>query len=109
MREISVLECPHIIVAIPAFGRLNPDRDLAHFALGSVLRDKGDLAGAITEYREALRLNPDYDLAHFALGFALEQKGDRRGALEEYRGAYMLNPKDPLIKRDYERLLHGVN
>jgi Flp pilus assembly protein TadD len=84
---------------------LNPNNDRVHNYLGLVFASKGDLQGAIREYREALRLNPDNALAHSCLGNALEYKGDRRGALEEYRQAYMLNPKNTSYKQDYERLL----
>ena len=55
-------------------------------------RNKGDLDGAIAEYREALRLNPNDDEAHFNLGVALGKKGDWDGAIAEYREALRLNP-----------------
>ena len=44
---------------------------------------KGDMDGAIAEYREALRLNPNNDMAHYNLGLALEHKGDWDGAMAE--------------------------
>ena len=75
----------------------------------TALRAKGDLDGAIAEYREALRLNPNNALAHNGLGFALEKKGDLRGALEEYRAATALDPKNANFKQNYERLLPQVN
>ena len=47
----------------------------AHYNLGVALGSKGDLDGAIAEYREALRLNPNNDEAHVNLGVALGQQG----------------------------------
>jgi len=77
--------------------------------VGAGLGAKGDLEGAMAEYREALRLNPNEAKAHNNLGLALEKKGHRRGALDEFRAAYMLDPKDATYKRNYERLLRQVN
>ena len=56
--------------------------------------DKGDLDGAIAEYREALRLNPNDETAHNNLGFALEHKHNFREALQEYRTAYERRAKE---------------
>ena len=48
-----------------------------HLDRGSVLADKGDLDGAIAEFRQALQLKPDDVDAHYNLGIALHSKGDR--------------------------------
>jgi len=66
---------------------------------------KGDVDGAIAEYREAIRLNPKYEVAHYNLGIALEQKGDKAGALEEYHTASVLKPNDVGYLQNYQRLL----
>ena len=42
-----------------------PDDAAAHVNLGNALDHKGDLDGAIAEYREALRLNPKDVVAHY--------------------------------------------
>ena len=88
--------------------RLDPEYLAAHNDLGNGLYTRGDLDGAIVEYREALTLNSNYSYAHYNLGLALEKKSDRRGALEEYRAAYTLNPKEPVFKSANERLLQAV-
>ena len=49
-----------------------------HFHFGVALQDKGDLEGAIAEYRAALHLNPNHVSAHEGLGTALHSKGDLR-------------------------------
>jgi len=73
---------------------LQPGDADAHYNLGNALYHKGDLVGAIAEYREALRLNPNNDLAHIGIGIALHHKGDMEGAIAEYRKAYDLKPLD---------------
>ena len=85
-----------IILALPAKGQqnVNPKNDGAHVALGMALAKKGDLDGAIAEYRKALRLNPKNEEAHALLGVALATKKDWDGAIAEYREALRLNPKD---------------
>ncbi len=69
-----------------------PDDAAAHDNLGNALDHKGDLDGAIAEYREALRLNPKDVVAHINLGVALASKGDMDGEIGEYREALRLNP-----------------
>jgi len=73
---------------------LSPKNAMAHVNLGIALENKGDLGGAIVEYREALRLNPNNDDAHVNLGIALGEKGDWDGQLREGREALRLNPKN---------------
>jgi Flp pilus assembly protein TadD len=62
-----------------------PSDAKAHFDRGTALYDKGDLDGAIAEYREAIRLRPDYAEAHVYLGNALDDTGDHDSAIAEYR------------------------
>jgi len=68
------------------------DDATTHFNRAVELHKKGDLAGALTEYRTALRLNPNLVDAHINLGTALHDKGDLAGAITEYRTVLRLNP-----------------
>jgi Flp pilus assembly protein TadD len=66
----------------------NPNNAAAHANLGDALlgpglKKKGDVDGAIAEYREALRLNPNDDDPHVNLGLALAKKKDSKGAMAE--------------------------
>jgi tetratricopeptide (TPR) repeat protein len=65
-----------------------------HESLGDALRIKGDLLGAMAEYRAALQLHPDFVNAHISLGTTLYLYGDANGAVSEYQAAIRLAPKD---------------
>lgn len=75
---------------------LQPDPKAAemHESLGDAFRTKGDLNGAMAEYRAALQLNPDFVNAHISLGITLYLYGDVNGALSEYQAAIRLAPND---------------
>jgi tetratricopeptide (TPR) repeat protein len=73
---------------------LRPQSPGARVNLGFALEKKGDLDGAIAEYRAAIRLKSDYALAHDHLGAALYQKGDLARAIAEYQKAIAFDPKD---------------
>ena len=63
-----------------------------HQQLGTELLRKGDLEGAIVEYRMDLSLNPNDVCAHSTLGWALGKNGDLKEAIAEYRAALRLKP-----------------
>ena len=71
------------------------DKAEDHFSRGNALYKKGDLDGAIAEYREALRLQPNLPTAHGNLAAALAAKGDLDGAIAEFREALRLRPNYP--------------
>ena len=82
-----------------------PDNAMAHCDLGTELKAKGDLEGAIAEFRAALRLQPDNAAAHYDLGRVLWMKGDREAAFEEFHTAYRLAPNEPTIRQIYYDLI----
>jgi tetratricopeptide (TPR) repeat protein len=63
------------------------------------------LAGAIAEYREAIRLDPKYSTAHNNLGNALLAKGDLDGAIAAYREAVNLESKNTWYQRSLNLVL----
>lgn len=82
-----------------AFGADQPaghpsDRDAAHlhYSQGVGLLSSGDLLGAKTELREALRLRPDLVQARFSLGTALYLSGDLESAIDTYRTVIRQQP-----------------
>ena len=67
----------------------------AYNDMGIVQQSKGDLDGAIQNYREALRLKPDFPEAMYNLGVALQAKGDLDSAIAQYRAVLTLTPDEP--------------
>jgi tetratricopeptide (TPR) repeat protein len=63
--------------------------------LGFALEEKGDLDGAIKEYRGTSRLNPKNANAPYRLGLILDHRGDIDGAVAAYGTAVDLNTGDP--------------
>jgi tetratricopeptide (TPR) repeat protein len=83
------------------------DNYLAHYNLGVVLTQRGQLADAAAQYDRALRIKPGYLEAHVNLGAVLEVLGDRAGAERHYRAALDIDPNDPDAKANLEALLAG--
>ena len=84
-----------LCVIVPPPSVAKPQMTAAdHLRRGVELGQKGDLEGAIAEFREALRLKPDFADAHLNLGVALRDKGDLDGAIAEHRTALRLQPED---------------
>jgi tetratricopeptide (TPR) repeat protein len=73
--------------------RLNPGLVEAHLGLGYALQLKGDLDGAIPEYRTAIRLDPALAAAHHDLSSALLMKGNKEEAEKESAEAARLDPR----------------
>jgi tetratricopeptide (TPR) repeat protein len=63
-----------------------------HEKNGLALQNRGDLDGAIREYRESIKLDPRFAKPHNNLGNALRSQGDHDGALREYEVALRLDP-----------------
>jgi Flp pilus assembly protein TadD len=60
---------------------------------GTRLLKVGDLEGAISQFRAAIRLVPDYAPAHFHLAEALQRKGETVEARQEFQRASELDPQ----------------
>jgi VWFA-related protein len=85
-----------------------PDSGIAHNLLGIVLSKRGNLAGAVDEFRKSAQLQPKQPVAHFNLAQALEKAGDRTGAMEEYRIASELAPDNAAFKTRYQQMEHAA-
>lgn len=78
-----------------------------HFDIAYKLSEKGDIDGAIAEYRRALKIDPLNDLAHYSLGVVLQAKGDVEEAFRAYTEAIRINPNNATYHNDLGAVLHN--
>lgn len=71
---------------------LAPGHGDTHLDLGLLLRDRGDVAGAIAEFREARRILPDQAAYAMALGTTYARQGQLDAALAEIEAAVSRRP-----------------
>ena len=77
--------------ALRAAIEAKPDYAEAHYALGTVLQQQGNLDGAIAAFQRALKYAPNAPEIHNTLGTALSRKGDKDAARVEFQEAARLN------------------
>ena len=80
---------------------------VTHDSLGNALSAKGDLDGAIAEYRTAISQWPKFPYAHNNLGNTLEAKGDLDGAVAEFRAAIGHQPSYPEAQSALDKALEA--
>ena len=83
---------------------LGPERGALHSNLGYALQQRRDLAGAIAEYREAIRLDDKLVSAWINLATALAQSGERVEARRALERAQKIDPSDPRIRPNLDEL-----
>jgi protein O-mannosyl-transferase len=76
------------------------DNATAHNSYGYVIRQRGDLEGAIKHFREALRIAPEYLDARYNYAVSLRQKGDLPGAERELKRLLKQYPRHPYAQND---------
>ncbi|HSB19723.1 MAG TPA: tetratricopeptide repeat protein [Anaeromyxobacteraceae bacterium] len=84
--------------------RVNPRSVDARFNLGEVLRERGDLPGAVAQWEEALRLSPDDPRPLVQLGTLAARGGDYARAEAYYRRALQAEPGEPLAHFNLARV-----
>ena len=84
-----------LIALYTATLRKNPACWMAHYNLGIVLTDQGDIDQAIDHYQHAVALRPAYAEAHYNLGRLLVEQGRVDDAVVHYEEAVEINPGDP--------------
>lgn len=72
--------------------RENPTSAKAHFNLGSVYGNRGDLERAAREFQRALALDPGNPRIHYAIGLLRYQQGDRDAARQAWERALNFDP-----------------
>ncbi len=76
-------------IALPIAGLLKLG---AYLNLGSLLKKKGDLEGAIAQYEAAARIDPTQPMIYFNLGVVHRARGYLEPALRAYEYAIALDP-----------------
>src|SRR5271168_1543860 len=89
MRKPSLLFVVALILSATAQAQMSPQQ-LVQDAMQK--QQAGDLAGAVTEYREFLKLHPEAAPIHTNLGAALAGLGLYEEALPEYKIALKQSP-----------------
>ena len=74
-------------------GNLTADR---RFAYGQMLRESGDLSGAVDVLIQTLELTPQWSEGRFALAETLAEAGRVAKATQEYRAYLALDPADSM-------------
>ena len=82
----------------------NPGTWIARDNLGLALYGRGDVEGAIAQYRRALQINPGDDAAHVNLGNALARTGRPQEAAAEFCEAIRIRPDDTDARTDLGNL-----
>jgi tetratricopeptide (TPR) repeat protein len=83
---------------------LNPDSDIAHHLLGTLLFEQQQLHAAEKEFREALRVNASAD-NHYSLAACLMSLDRYQEALTEVETAERLDPERAMYRARREELL----
>ena len=80
--------------------RVDPNNFLAHFHLGTALRQKGRYDKALDHFNASLRLKPDYDQPIGFIGMILVDRKRYVEAEKYYREFLRINPHSVDIRRD---------
>ena len=78
----------------------NPNCWMAHYNLGVVLADRGQVDKAIDYYQKTLEIKPDHAEAHNNLGNALVGRGQIEEAIAHYQMALKIKPDHVEARND---------
>jgi len=73
----------------------HPRSAKARQGLAAALSRRGDVFGAVAEYRRAIAIHPPYAAAHYNLGLTYWKFRQYDSALESFREAVRLKPQNP--------------
>ncbi len=86
-------------------GRTLSSQALSHLEQGQVFYDGGELAKAISEWRETVRLAPANAKAHHLMGLALGDSGDHARAVSALQTSLLLDPDNAMAHVHLARAL----
>lgn len=71
------------------------NNDMAHYCLGSALRDQGNIEGALKNFQEAVRINPDFPDYHNDTAIILSMHYQRHDeAIHHFQQSLQLDPRN---------------
>ncbi len=80
----------------------------AHYMLGIVLKQTGDLDGALPELHDSIRLDPSTPGPFNTRGQILRIKGDQQGNAEAFaKGAWLKREKEGQLANTLEQGMRG--
>ena len=82
----------------------NPMRAIHDVEVGKFYMKRGDLAGAIARFKDAMLYKPHYAEARLLLGRAYEKKDDPQNAISYYKQYLEILPNTPESKKVRERI-----
>ncbi len=89
------------IEVLEQLARTHGDLPVVHTALGDLLRQEKDFAGAVAAYDRALELYDEAEerqwFIYYARGISYERLGDWPKAEADFRAALKLNPEQPQV------------
>ncbi|KAI6172414.1 Protein O-GlcNAc transferase [Aphelenchoides besseyi] len=88
--------------------RINPQCAEAFSNIGNVMKQRGDLAGALENYRLAVQLKPDFIDGYINLAAALVAYGDLEQAVTAYLNALQYNPELYCVRNDLGNLFKAM-
>ncbi len=86
---------------------IDPKSAEAHAYMGVLLREEGDLDGAIPEWRQALKIDPQNASVRDHLANALYVRGDPDSAISEWRQAIQSSPQNASIRDHLANALYA--
>ena len=84
---------------------MNPEDLYAHFYLGNIFKNVGDVTSARYEFEKVLEISPDYSWAYYNLAAIDFESGDIAAAVENLRQTVAYNPKDVEAYKVWARIL----
>jgi len=84
--------------------RIRPDYGPAHYDLGALLVQNGEVAAGVRHLREAVRIQPQRAEAHYNLAVGLAMLGSHLEAAHEADRAWQLDPSDGPTRALRDRL-----
>lgn len=104
----QTIEYRDLVALYTATLKKNPGCWMAHYNLGIVLTEEGDIDQAINHYQHAVALRPAYAEAHYNLGRLLVEQGRLGDAVAHYEKAVEINPGDPEAQNNLGVTLFGI-